>query len=402
MKKHNVFWISVDSLRRDFLSIYHPGNGRHTYLDELAEQGCIFENAFPGGNWTMPSHATMLTGSDVTSHMIWRWNHRFAEGTQTAFDIFHNAGYTTGCFAIPQLSDLFSGRPIDHAGLSNSPNLLKCLTSPDPFFAFWHTYKVHYPYGIEPPKDYSDAETDYDLGGRSLNYIRHLIINGQTEIIIDSYRREIQEVARFVRAVVSKLKKLGRFEDTYFIITADHGEAWQIDRTFHCNFREEVLRVPLAISGPGIRPSRVSSIVSLASLLPTVLELCGFEDARYAESFDGESLLPKMDCRPDDERPVVVGGPNGARSNHPYLAVRQGEWMLVKALNHYMESFHRIGENGVSPDLLSRPIPDAGRKMLEEFRSIAERHAERLLSRRSSVVELTRETEKKLQALGYV
>src|SRR6185369_3155107 len=113
MKRANIFWISVDSLRKDFLHIYNQAENRHTYLDELAESGCIFENAFPGGNWTMPSHASMMTGLDVTSHMIWSWQHRFPPGTLTAFDLFHRAGYTTGCFAIPQLRELFSELPID-------------------------------------------------------------------------------------------------------------------------------------------------------------------------------------------------------------------------------------------------------------------------------------------------
>src|ERR1700760_4555648 len=76
MKGANVFWISIDSLRRDFLHAYNPALMRSTYLDELAQTGCVFENAFPGGNWTMPSHASMLTGQDTTSHMIWSWQHR--------------------------------------------------------------------------------------------------------------------------------------------------------------------------------------------------------------------------------------------------------------------------------------------------------------------------------------
>ena len=81
----------------------------------------------------------MLTGLDATSHMIWSWAHRLAEGTRTAFDLFHDAGYTTGCFAIPQLGSLFSGSPIDYVGSTTDPRLLKCLSSDKPFFAFWHT-----------------------------------------------------------------------------------------------------------------------------------------------------------------------------------------------------------------------------------------------------------------------
>jgi arylsulfatase A-like enzyme len=402
MKKSNVLLISIDSLRKDFLHTYARHN-RYTFLDELAEQGCVFDDAFPGGNWTMPSHASMLTALDTTSHMIWSWQHRFPEGTQTAFDFFHRAGYTLGCFTIPQLGALFSDLPIDYAGESTSPNLIKCIESPKPFFAFWHTFNVHYPYGMVRPEDYDDAESDYDLTSRTLNYLRHLILTGQTEIILDSYRREVQQAARFVQGIVAKLKKLGKFEDTFIILTADHGETWVKNTTFHQNFQEGVLRVPLAIIGPGIKPSRVSSPVSLTDLLPTVLDLCEVTTAVETATFDGVSLRPKLDVSTFDVRHhVVIGGPDGGRARHRYVAVRNAQWMLVRAMNHWSESFYQICENEASTNLLTTPLPEAGRLALEEFRSIAERHTERLLSNKDNITELSDTTAKKLRALGYV
>ncbi|MGH9822198.1 MAG: sulfatase-like hydrolase/transferase, partial [Blastocatellia bacterium] len=249
MKKPNVFWISIDSLRRDFLSIYNRHAMRSTYLDEIAEQGCIFEDAFPGGNWTIPSHATMLTGLDATSHMIWGWEHRFAPETETAFDLFRRAGYTTGCFAIPELRSLFSSPQIDYQGSADHPALFRCLDSQEPFFVFWHTYNVHYPYGMKAPSyfDFRTQDIDYDAGGPTMTYLRHLVVSERVDLITDSYRSEVQKVARFIKTVAGKLRSLGKLENTYFILTSDHGEAWRINGMFHCNFLEEVLRVPLAI-----------------------------------------------------------------------------------------------------------------------------------------------------------
>jgi len=402
MKGANVIWISVDSLRRDFLHTYNPERARSTYLDDMAEQGCVFENAFPGGNWTMPSHASMLTGLDSTSHMIWSWAHRFAEGTQTAFDFFRRAGYTSGCFAIQQLRDLFSELPIDHIGNTDDPGLLKCIESPKPFFIFWHTYNVHYPYGMVLPKDYDDAQADYDHPSRTLNYLRSLIVAGRTDIIFDSYRREIQRTARFIYRITNKLKQLGKFDRTYFIVTADHGEAWEPHTTFHCNFKEEVLRVPLFITGPGISQTRVISPVSQVSLLPTVLRLCEIDAGDSAEAFDGESLAMAMSNDPGESRPVIVAGPDGLRARHRYLAIRNREWMLILALNHWGESFHEISANGHSDNLLDKPLVEEGRKALDEFRAIAERHTERFRSKKDNIVGLSSGIEKRLRALGYL
>ena len=402
MKGANIFWVSIDSLRKDFLRTYRPQHNRATFIDEMAKQGCVFENAFPGGNWTMPSHATMLTWLDATSHMIWSWSHRFAQDTRTAFDYFHDAGYAVGCFAIPQLGSLFSHSPIDYVGQTADPALLKCLNSDKPFFAFWHTYNVHYPYGMMVPKDYNDAKADYDHPSRALNYLRHLIVTGQQEIIFDSYRREIQNAARFIRVVAEKLRSLGKLENTYFIITADHGEAWEPFTSFHCNFKEEVLSIPLIISGPDVAPSRVAAPVSLVSLLPTMLDLCGIDVQEDVTLFDGQSLLPMIAQKTSEEPSFVIAGPDGIRNRHRYLAIRQGEWMLISALNHWRESFHHVSNGVRSENMLHKELSAEARNSLEEFRAIAERHAERLLSKKDNVIEISKVTEKKLQALGYV
>jgi arylsulfatase A-like enzyme len=402
VKGANIFWVSIDSLRRDFLHAYKPQGNRQTFIDELAAGGCVFEHTFPGGNWTMPSHATMLTGLDATSHMIWSWAHRFAPETRSAFDYFKDAGYAVGCFAIPQLGSLFSQSPLDYVGSPSDPMLLKCLAGDRPFFAFWHTYNVHYPYGMVVPRDYNDARADFDHPSRALNYLRYLIVTGQQEIIFDSYRREIQSAARFIRVIADKLRGLGKLENTYFVITADHGEAWEPLTSFHCNFKEEVIEVPLIISGPGVAPSRVARPVSLVSLLPTVLDLCGLEADEESAGFDGESLLPLMARQAEGESPLVIAGPDGVRNRHRYLAIRQGEWMLISAMGYWRESFHRVGDGLRSENLLDQELPAEARNSLEEFRAIAERHAERLAGKKDHVVEVSKVTEKKLQALGYV
>lgn len=399
--KPNVFWISIDSLRKDFLHAYAPLKMRQTYLDELAESGCVFENAFPGANWTPPSHACMLTGLDASSHSVWSWSNRLDSGIKTAFDLFHESGYVTGCFALPHLGELFAETKVDHAGETLSPSLFKCIESSGPFFAFWHTYNVHYPYGIECPMDF-EGESDYDFGHAGLNYLRHLILTGQSEIITESYRREVQAVSRFVKIVTSRLRKLGKLENTLFIITADHGEAWRPNITFHCNFEEEVLRVPLAIAGPGIVPSRASTVVSLSGLLPTVMELCGLEAESLNAGFDGASFASEINGGCGQASPIVLGGANGGFSNHNYVAVRDARWMLIKAVNHPFESFHQVCSAGSSTNLLDRELPDDGARSLQEFRSILERQVERSLSNKQITVPPGKETERKLRALGYV
>ena len=61
-KSPNVLIIIVDTLRADHLSPYGYSRDTSPYLTQLAQQGVLFENAIAPSSWTLPSHASMLTG----------------------------------------------------------------------------------------------------------------------------------------------------------------------------------------------------------------------------------------------------------------------------------------------------------------------------------------------------
>jgi len=75
------------------------------------------------------------------------------------------------------------------------------------------------------------------------------------------------------------------------IVTADHGEALgDHGAPYHStDLYNSNLHVPLVIAGPGIRPQRVPEAVSGTDLVPTVLELAGFEPPAGA-AIDGRSI----------------------------------------------------------------------------------------------------------------
>ena len=69
----NIVFISIDTLRADHLSCYGYKRTTSANIDELAQQGVIFLNAFSQSPKTTPSHMTMMTSLYPDVHGVGNW-----------------------------------------------------------------------------------------------------------------------------------------------------------------------------------------------------------------------------------------------------------------------------------------------------------------------------------------
>ena len=105
-----------------------------------------------------------------------------------------------------------------------------------------------------------------------------------------AYYASVQFMDDQVGRVVDELDRLGLRESTAVVFTSDHGYHlgehgfWQ-----KSNLHEQVLRVPMIISVPGMKPGRSDSIVELMDIYPTLSELAGL---KIPAEVQGKSLVP--------------------------------------------------------------------------------------------------------------
>ena len=90
--------------------------------------------------------------------------------------------------------------------------------------------------------------------------------------------------------ILAELDKLGLRDSTAIVFTSDHGyhlgehTFWQ-----KSNMHEEVTRIPMIVSAPGMKAGRTKALVELLDLYPTLTDLAGIATP---EQVEGKSLLP--------------------------------------------------------------------------------------------------------------
>ncbi|MBN8549029.1 MAG: sulfatase [Deltaproteobacteria bacterium] len=312
----NLIFISLDTLRADRLGVYGYERPTSPFLDSWASGAAVFEHAVSTAPWTLPSHVTMLTGLYPSSHGVNKAKQR-GIGTVMEYlpEILHKQGYQTFAFTGGgYVSERYGfGRGFDAFVFNHGEDIseargfpytikmaqekLAAMDRTKPYFLFLHTYAVHCPY--DPPAPYGTMFST--PGAEPVEYTKcnkyYNLQDGFTAAkalyLSDRYDGSIRYLDTQIEKLFTDLRKEGFLDNTYIVITSDHGEEFfEHGRIGHKkSLHKELLLVPLIISGPGIKAQRVNESVSNADLFPTILQLLGLPPSKQP---DGHSLFALM------------------------------------------------------------------------------------------------------------
>ena len=147
------------------------------------------------------------------------------------------------------------------------------------------------------------------------------------------YFGRITELDDQLGRLLQALDESGELENTIVIVTADHGRyvgSHGFD-AHNCGPFEEIYRVPLIATGPGISSgSESSAIVSLMDLCPTILELTGSDPI---DNIDAASFAPVLSL--SSEATLPSGFENrfaeyhGTRFRLTQRILWEGDWKFV-------------------------------------------------------------------------
>jgi arylsulfatase A-like enzyme/Flp pilus assembly protein TadD len=289
----NVVVITIDTLRADHLGCFGYKQIRTPNIDALASEGVRFAHAYTPVPVTLPAHTVIFTGTyPMLSGMHDFSGNKLSSSQLTLASVLKQHRYTTGAvigsavldsrFGLNQGFDFYYDHfdfnrleesnleEMERAGNVVADVALDWLgkNRRNTFFLWMHLYDPHYPY--RPPAPFNEQYKDRPYDG------------------------EIAFADLQVGRLIAFLKANDLYRNTLIVLTGDHGESLgeHGEKTHGFFIYNATLHVPVIIRLPGNSQARVvSEMVSLADLMPTVLQTLGFEVPAQVQ---GISLLPLM------------------------------------------------------------------------------------------------------------
>ena len=387
----NVLLISIDTLRADHLSCYGYTKSKTAHIDNLADEGILFQNAFCQVPLTLPSHTSIMTGLNPVHHGV-RNNGTFIfdKKSPTLAKILSSQNYAAAAFVAAYVLDRRFGLndgfthydddiPINPDNPRNLEAERKAGTMTQKalewleqnvnkkFFMWVHYYDAHTPY--VPPEPYASRyENPYD--------------------------GEIAYVDDQIGKVVAYLQKKNLESNTLIIIIADHGEAFgEHEEMTHGMFLyDATIHIPFIIHFPHFKPGKkINELVRSIDLFPTLLELINAK--KY--SSDGISLIPLIKGKKAERRGINYSEtlyPNSFKWSALY-AIRTLQWKFIKAPTPELYNVMKDPEEKIN---VYSSRPEKAHELLTELKEVQKREK----SLRTQFID--KETKEKLQALGYV
>ncbi|MBN2308337.1 MAG: sulfatase-like hydrolase/transferase [Candidatus Hydrogenedentes bacterium] len=406
----SVLLVSGDALRADYCSVY-GGQVPTPALEALAARGILFERSYALAPWTLPSLNGMFTskyppgfnpgGKEAQvarPHTYTMIPAYWKEGEGLSFPKRAEArGYVTGAFVGNPLmnqpwllgefnvarvmeahprdrSALFSRLPLLRGALMwvaqsvvHEPPLditrwVSCYARQflrdnrgRPFLLWVHFLDPHSPY--TPPEPYHvNGYDEYwslapQMGVELFGFMADGLTPDDKRRIQTLYEDEIRYLDDAVGRLVAEVDALGIADTTYIWFTADHGEEfWDHDEWSHGqSLYEELVRIPLIATGPGIGPRVVPEPVSMIDAIPTLAELLGAEPS---PAWRGRSLAPLLfgDVSAPPAQPCYSQGTVGsffaqARAAMVGRMTVSGDYKLIRDLDTGQEELYDLRQD---------------------------------------------------------
>ena len=437
-----------DAQRPDHLSVYGYDKPTSPFKEELLQdQGAVFLRARSQDVVTRNSVASMMTSLLPSVTGVWGFADMLQPEFLTLAEVLRQQGFATASFVQNGNAGPYAGlhqgfevavdravRGPPQALLEYAPLWKWLLSHRDRnLLLYLHITDPHGPYN--PAAPYDEMYRMLASGGAAQARVESLdpswVKSPTREGRIALYDGEIRQNDEALRHFFARLKDEGLFDDTLFVLIADHGEhfgehgVWEHGAPGYV----QVTGVPLSLVHPGkIPPLRSTEPVQLLDVMPTVLEFAGVDTRGVV--MQGDSLVDLLEGRkPEFWRNRVIASEEASQRNKTRAWRNQAlfvsgslfykDWHLIASREfwpgrehvYWPESLRLKVFNLKDDPQEQRPVtrfaPDAYLRYrytsaLHRLQSISSEAGRRFTKTEEQNYEFDPDTLEHLKALGYV
>lgn len=457
MRKPNIIIIVMDCARAMNFSCYGYRKDTTPNFSEFSRSANLFLNAFTPAIWTIPSHASIFTGTYPSRHGALNL-HRFLDDRHaTLSEVLSGHGYNTIAFSnngFISLKEfglsrgfqtvegidyprntlrkaLLKGQKIakrtDDIGALATNQFVKNWISRNgsgkPFFLFLNYMEMHAPY-VHVPRKYLHMHVGKAERRllKNINQDRQKYLTGTSEIneeefeILRSvYDAQLSYLDFMITSLFAFLKSKSLWDNSMIIVTSDHGDLIGEHGLVHHSYAvyDELIRVPLMVKLPGEQDNgKVNDyLVSSIDIFPAVMDMVGIEDYRANEQLQGQNLFVNTDpmerayvyaeCeRPKNEFAETYPGFDFSVYDRQLLAIRSKKYKYIWASDNRHEMFDLENDPSEQHNIINTMpvLADNLRSKLFDWYNSYEKAP---CGEGSEEVAVDSEVRQRLQALGY-
>ena len=387
-----VLFIDIDTLRPDRMSCYGYERKTTPNMDEIANDGVVFENYYCSDAPCLPSRAALVSGmfgihngavghggtaADMSLYGSTR-SFRNQNDTNNLFNTFRSAGFYTASissFAERHSSFWFNAgfnetHNVGDGGMESGEKVIPIAldwldknNDNDNWFLHLHIWDPHTPY--RAPEDFGEpfnkdevktwiTEEEFKKhlkhtgphGANEINmfddnedkkYPRHpgkILTYNEMKNFQNEYDRSVNYSDYLIGQVLDKLRTYGIYEDTAIIITSDHGENMGELGLYgeHATADHPTCHIPMLIKWPGAKANhRDIGLHYNIDLAPTIAELLNVE---IKDNWDGTSYSGSLMADTDTGHECII------LSQLAHVCQRSvifGDWLYIRT---YHDGYH--------------------------------------------------------------
>lgn len=398
LNRHNVILLLVESLRPDALTTFEGNRMVMPTIERLSAGGKRFTQAYAQATHSNYSDLVPLSSQyPLRSTDAYMYPHEYTYPRILIYDILKRMGWRTAIFSsqderwggmlnylktggldrllhaenyegttyVPRVNDWLSnwmmgekraGKIDDRYTVAEATQWVSGLDG-RPFFIYLNLQSSHLPFEIpsdfDAPFDMPEKVTGVSFEDSALRVFSDEGLSREefSEAMRIRYLNSLSYLDSQLSRLIEELRAQDELENTVFVISGDTGFAFYEHDVFGYGSIpwNEVVRVPLIVSGPGLTPGDDAGVAEHVDIPSTILSLLGFPDY---PGFQGEDLT---------ETPQEKRSPAFILTQTPItnaMGVVMGKWKYIYDMENRHAMLFNLAEDPGETQNLVRQHPE--------------------------------------------